>query len=179
LLVVRTPARFKSSGDRVTELLLSSPLPVPRSPAPLVYRAIRYVALSRAASPAQVDFTERMTVDARRDVRAASAATLSRLDLYRSIASVTVPALVMVGENDRLTPPPHARRLEQELPEPAELIEVPRYGHMLPLEGHEDVTACLRGLVERHLPSSSSPATASAGSTGNGAAPASASRASA
>jgi pimeloyl-ACP methyl ester carboxylesterase len=179
-LVVRTPERFKSGGERITQLLLSSPLPVPRSPAPLVHRAVRFVALSRAAGPAQVDFTERMTIDARRDVRAASAATLSRLDLNRSVASVTVPALVMVGENDRLPPPPpHARRLEEALPEPAELVEIPRFGHMLPLEAPDDVTGGLRGLVERHLLSSSSPVTASAASTGGDPSPSSASRTSA
>jgi pimeloyl-ACP methyl ester carboxylesterase len=137
---------------------------------------VRYVALSRAASPAQVDFAERMTIDARRDVRAASAATLSRLDLNRSVASVTAPALLMVGENDRLTPPPHARRLEEALPEPAELVEIPRFGHMLALEAPDDVTASLRGLVERHLLSSSSPVTASPASTGSDPSPSRASR---
>jgi pimeloyl-ACP methyl ester carboxylesterase len=172
-------AAGKSAGERITQLLLSSPLPVPRSPAPLAHRAVRYVALSREASPAQVDFTERMTIDARRDVRAASAATLSRLDLTRSVASVTVPTLLMVGENDRLTPPPHARRLEEALPEPAELVEIPRFGHMLPLDAPEDVTGGLRGLVERHLVSSSSPVTASAGSTGSDPSPSRASRTSA
>jgi hypothetical protein len=104
------------------------------------------------------------------------------------VASLTAPSTVLVGGCDKLTPPRHARRLVETLPDPAELIELPRYGHMLPLEADADVTGCLRGLVERHLgtrpdaaaaSSSSSPATASSGSTGNGAPSRSASRSSA
>ena len=65
------------------------------------------------------------------------------------------------------------------MPEPAELVEIPRFGHMLPLEAPEDVTGGLRGLVGRHLVSSSSPVTASAGSTGSDPSPSRASRTSA
>jgi pimeloyl-ACP methyl ester carboxylesterase len=103
---------------------------------------------------------------------------LSHLDLYDGVKSLTAPTLVMVGERDKLMPPWHARKLEEELPEPTELVEVPRYGHMLPLEAHAEVTAALRQLVAASS-SSSSTATASAGSTGNGASPRSASRSSA
>jgi hypothetical protein len=62
------------------------------------------------------------------------------------------------------------------LPEPAELVEIPRFGHMLPLEAPDEVSGGLRGLLERHLVSSSSPVTASAGSTGSVPSPSSASR---
>jgi pimeloyl-ACP methyl ester carboxylesterase len=184
-LVVRTPARFKSVKQQAMAVLLSAPTPVPRSSTPLVFRGTRYVALSSAATPAQVELIERMYLDCKPNVRADCAATLSRLDLYESITSVTAPTLVLVGERDKLTPPVHARRLTETLPDPAELVVVPRYGHSLPLEAHADVTGALRGLAERHLErpaaasSSSSPATASAGSTGNGVPSTSASRSSA
>jgi pimeloyl-ACP methyl ester carboxylesterase len=184
-LVIRTPHRFKSTGERLTEAALTAKMPRPREPDPISHRLVRYVALSPAATPAQVDLTERLTLDSRPEAMAASAATLSRLDLYHSLAHVTVPSIVMVGERDKLTPPVHAKRLAEELPEPAELITVPRYGHQLPLEAHDDVTGAIRGLVERYLAapaavsSSSSAATESAGSTGNGAPSTSASRSSA
>ena len=177
-LVVRTPQRLKPVSTRIAIAALSSPTPIPGTPSPLMYRWIRYVALSPAATPAQVAFSEQLVIDCPTDVRAHCAATLSRLDLYASIASVTVPTLVMVGERDRLLPPLHARKLASMLPDPTELAEIPRYGHMLPLEAHEDVTAALRQLAAASS-SSASAATASAGSTGNGAAPASASRSSA
>jgi pimeloyl-ACP methyl ester carboxylesterase len=177
-LVVRTPERFKPVSTKVAQRVFSLPTPLPKSPSPLAYRGIRYTALSRVATPAQVEFSERLVIDCNPRVRADCAATLSRLDLYRSVASVTVPTIVMVGETDRLTPPWHANKLNETLPDPTELIAVPRYGHMLPLEAHEDVSGAVRHLATA-ASSSSSPVTASAGSTGNGASPASASRSSA
>ena len=177
-LVVRAPERIKPLSTRIAIAVLSSPTPIPGTPSPLMYRWIRYMALSPAATPAQVAFCEQLVIDCPTDVRADCAATLSRLDLYASIASVTVPTLVMVGERDRLLPPLHARKLASTLPEPTELVEIPRYGHMLPLEAHDDVTVALRQLAAASS-SSASAATASAGSTGNGAAPVSASRSSA
>jgi pimeloyl-ACP methyl ester carboxylesterase len=177
-LVVRTPDRFKPVSTAIAARIFSSPLPIPPGVAPLALRAMRYLALSPAATPAQVHFCERMVIDCPARVRAHSAATLSHLDLYDGVKSLTAPTLVMVGERDKLTPPWHARKLEEELPEPTELVEVPRYGHMLPLEAHAEVTAALRQLVAASS-SSSSTATASAGSAGNGASPRSASRSSA
>jgi pimeloyl-ACP methyl ester carboxylesterase len=177
-LVVRTPDRFKPASARIASAVFEAAAPLPPGPTPLMYRWTRYVALSAAATPAQVAFSERLIIDCKPDVRAACAATLSRLDLYKSIASVTVPTVVMVGERDKLAPPVHASKLNAMLPDPTELIVVPRYGHMLPLEAHDDVTGALRHLASA-FSSSSSPVTASAGSTGNGPAPASASRSSA
>jgi pimeloyl-ACP methyl ester carboxylesterase len=183
-LVVRSPERFSAASEKVATLVLAARAPLPRTPTPLVYRAVRYAALSPAATPAQVAFSERLVIDCPTDVRAACAGTLSHLDLRERVQCVTVPAAVLVGERDKLTPPVHARKLKETLPDPGEVIEVPRYGHMLPLEGHAQVTGVLRDLVDRYAvpaaaSSTSSPATASAGSTGNGVPPVSASRSSA
>lgn len=189
-LVVRTPERFSNLNERVGTLLLASQAPLPKTPTPLAFRLVRYTALSPAATPAQVAFSERLVLDCPTDVRAACAGTLTHLDLRERIQCVTPPTAVLVGERDKLTPPVHAKRMEETLPAASELVEVPRYGHMLPLEAHEQVTGVLRDLAERYAgaggepaaaaaSSSSSTATASAGSTGNGASPSSASRSSA
>ena len=185
-LVVRAPERFSNLNERIGTLLLASQAPLPKSPTPLVYRVVRHTALSPAATPAQVAFSERLVLDCPTDVRAACAGTLSHLDLTERVQSVTAPTIVMVGEHDKLTPPVHAKRLEETLPALSELVEVPRYGHMLPLEAHEQVTGVLRELSARYAgpepaaaSSSSSTVTASAGSTGNGVPPSSASRSSA
>jgi pimeloyl-ACP methyl ester carboxylesterase len=174
-LVVRSPERFKPVSTKIAARIFSSSLPLPPGPTPVVFRALRYLALSPAATPAQVQFTERMVLDCPARVRSGCAATMSHLDLYHGVASVTVPTVVLVGERDKLTPPRHARKLAEELPNLRELVEVPRYGHMLPLEAHPDVSRVLRQLVAA-ASSSSSTATASSGSTGNGASPRSASR---
>lgn len=62
----------------------------------------------------------------------------------------TVPTHVMVGEADRLTPPPHARRLAKSMPW-AELTVLQRAGHMLPLERDRAVTRAIAAMVDAHL----------------------------
>lgn len=61
-----------------------------------------------------------------------------------------VPTTVIVGANDRLTPPSHARRIAAALPE-ARLLVVPGAGHMIGLERPEAVNTALAELIERAL----------------------------
>lgn len=61
-----------------------------------------------------------------------------------------VPTLVLVGEDDLLTPPAHSRAIAEALPS-AVLVEVPAAGHLVLLEHPETVDAHLRSLVERAL----------------------------
>jgi pimeloyl-ACP methyl ester carboxylesterase len=69
------------------------------------------------------------------------------MDLYHVLPRLTVPTLVMAGEDDRLTPPTHARRIAEELPELFELVVLPETGHMGPLERPDEVCDALRRLV--------------------------------
>jgi pimeloyl-ACP methyl ester carboxylesterase len=62
-----------------------------------------------------------------------------------------VPAVVLVGGRDRLTPPEHGRRIAAALPD-AELVEVEVAGHVLPLEYPGVVTGGLRRLIARVRP---------------------------
>jgi pimeloyl-ACP methyl ester carboxylesterase len=62
----------------------------------------------------------------------------------------TVPSHVLVGDCDRLTPPPHARRLASTMPW-AELTVLGRAGHMLPLERDRAVTRAIAAMVDGHL----------------------------
>ena len=118
----------------------------PRRPTPIIHRLVRYVALSRRASPAQVALCERMFLDCPADVRAAFGATLSKLDLAASLAALTVPVTVIVGELDRLTPPAHARAIAGALPD-ARLVVLPAVGHMTSLEAHQEVTRQIEALI--------------------------------
>jgi pimeloyl-ACP methyl ester carboxylesterase len=95
---------------------------------------IRYTAFGPGASRGDVAFYERMLVDCPPDVRAATGVALSQMDLWHAVASLTVPTLVVAGDSDRLTPPAHARRIADELPNPAGLVVLPDTGHMSPLE---------------------------------------------
>ncbi len=68
-------------------------------------------------------------------------------DVIGSLERVTVPALVMYGEQDELTPPKHQLRLAEALG--AEAIAFAGRGHMLPWEDPDAVAAAVRRFVEK------------------------------
>ncbi len=82
-----------------------------------------------------------------RRVRAAWGRVLARLDLTDALASIDVPAHVLVGSHDRLTPPVHARRIASRLPRCEGLTELPGIGHMTPLEAPHAVAGAIRRLA--------------------------------
>jgi 3-oxoadipate enol-lactonase len=66
-----------------------------------------------------------------------------RADSRGLLPGITVPALVIVGGDDSLTPPADARTMADGIPD-ARLVEVPRAGHLSPLENPRAVNAALR-----------------------------------
>lgn len=60
-----------------------------------------------------------------------------------------VPAAVLVGDRDRLTPPAHAHIIANELPD-AEFVLFARAGHMLPYERPDGVAAAIRSIARQH-----------------------------
>ncbi|MGX6601854.1 alpha/beta fold hydrolase [Micromonosporaceae bacterium Da 78-11] len=82
----------------------------------------------------------------------ASVGTQQRLDILADLGGV--PAAVLVGERDRLTPPACAESIAGALPG-AELSVFPGAGHMLPLERPAEVSAALAAVVERAAASTS------------------------
>jgi pimeloyl-ACP methyl ester carboxylesterase len=58
---------------------------------------------------------------------------MSKMDLREGLAACHVPAVVVVGGHDRLTPVKMAADIVAHLPD-ADLIVVPNAGHMLPFE---------------------------------------------
>ena len=122
--------------------------PVPRYSTPASHAMIRYIAFGPTATPAQVAFYERMLVACPPDVRAAAGIAISEIELYNAIPRLTVPAIVIAGELDRLTPPSHSRRIAQALPQLERLLVLPGTGHMAPLERASAVSDALGGLAE-------------------------------
>lgn len=119
-------------------------------PSDFTYLLIRTLSLCPQASPAHVAFTEDMSLSCPAAVRAALVPAFTSLDLTDTARAVGVPALVLYGDCDRLTPPPAVRRLAETLSD-ARLVELPGVGHMAPLEAHEAVTAHLRAFARRLL----------------------------
>ena len=69
-----------------------------------------------------------------------------RLDTLAALGDV--PAAALVGDRDRLTPPPCAESIADALPG-TELTVCPGAGHMLMLERPDEVTAALAAVVSR------------------------------
>jgi pimeloyl-ACP methyl ester carboxylesterase len=134
---------------------LGSRAPLPRFSTPLTAAAIRYVAFGPAATPAQVAFYERMLISCPPDVRASVGITISELELNDALPRLAVPTTVIAGDRDRLTPPSHARRIAETLPQLEQLIVLPETGHMAPLERPDAVNNALEelaGKVGREAP---------------------------
>jgi pimeloyl-ACP methyl ester carboxylesterase len=107
-------------------------------------RAInRYVMFGPEATAAHIAFVEPMIWRMHPKLRAAAARTMRDLDLSASLDRVDLPALVVVGDSDRLTPLVHARRMVAGLPHVAELVQLPRTGHMTPLERPDELVEAL------------------------------------
>ncbi|MBH0111789.1 alpha/beta fold hydrolase [Novosphingobium sp. YJ-S2-02] len=70
-------------------------------------------------------------------------AIVGRADSRGELASLDVPALVLVGAQDRLTPPRYSQELAEIIPG-ARYAEIQRAGHMTPMEQPEAVNQALR-----------------------------------
>jgi pimeloyl-ACP methyl ester carboxylesterase len=132
---------------RASHAVIGARLRVPPFSSPLQQALIRYMAFGPDATPAQVAFYERMLMQCPTDARSAVGVALSDMDLWHALARLTIPTLVVTGDRDRLTPPAHARRIAEELPRPAGLIELRDTGHMSPLERPRELSDALRRLA--------------------------------
>ena len=132
---------------RASHAVIGARLRVPPISSPVQQALIRHVAFGPDASRAQVAFYERMLMRCPTDARSAVGVALSDMDLWHALAHLTIPTLVVAGDRDRLTPPAHARRIAEELPQPAGLIELRDTGHMSPLERPRELSDALLRLA--------------------------------
>ena len=75
-------------------------------------------------------------------ITAALAALAARPDMVEPMRAVAVPVLLVVGEEDTITPPDCMERAERVLHRPRLLI-MPRCGHMAPLEDPDTFNAAV------------------------------------
>lgn len=71
-------------------------------------------------------------------------------DVRPRLPEIRVPAIVIQGEEDQLTPLSLARELADGLPS-GELVSIPEAGHMVMLEKPEQVADLLGGFVAKHF----------------------------
>ncbi|MGV9568441.1 alpha/beta fold hydrolase [Streptomyces nigra] len=140
------PLRAGRLRTWLTGRLLGSRAPL--GPVTAAARAIlKYATMGPRSAPEMVEACARIVHACPRTVRHAWSQVLSLLDLGPGIRELTVPAAVVVGTADRLTPPVHARSLAEALPNCVGVTELPGLGHMTPIEAPELVTGKIRELV--------------------------------
>ncbi len=94
------------------------------------------------ASPVQVRFVERLHLATSATTMADLLPGIALFDLSKWLGTLDLPVLVVVGSNDRLTPPRHAARTAGALAR-SELVELPRCGHMPMLERRHEFARLL------------------------------------
>ena len=112
----------------------------------------RYGFGSAKVSPALVSYVERMNASTPTDVVARYVRTIDAHNRFPALTSFEdSPTLVIVGEEDLLTPVEHAEAICRVLPL-ADLVIVPDAGHVVMLEHHEAVDAVLGPFVRNLIP---------------------------
>ena len=74
-------------------------------------------------------------------------AGLMEMDLRHAVQHIAVPALVLVGEQDRMTPPASSVALAGELPQ-GRLEVIERAGHFPMMEAHEEFNRRLASFAD-------------------------------
>lgn len=141
------PGRLRT---RLTRGILGSRAPL-GPVTPLALRILKYGTLGPGSAAHVTEACARIVHACPARVRHAWSRIFDGLDLGEGVRQLRVPAAVVVGTADRLTPPVHARALAAALPRCAGLTELPGIGHMTPMEAPGQVTATIRDLVDRHL----------------------------
>lgn len=71
----------------------------------------------------------------------------ARLDSLEALRAVGVPTLVIVGEEDRLSPPEEAQHIADAVTG-SELVRIPAAGHLSAVEAPAEFTAAVRNFLE-------------------------------
>jgi pimeloyl-ACP methyl ester carboxylesterase len=100
------------------------------------------VGFGRDPQPSHVELTRQMILACDPATRMAAPRSLLGLDLTKELRRITVPALVICGTNDVITPPAEARRMARRIPG-ARLELLDGAGHMLMLERAETIDSLI------------------------------------
>lgn len=120
-----------------------------RQASDLVFALTNRYSFGSPVSPALTKFVADMVAGTPVDV---IAEYLGAFEIYHRADAVAVlediETLIMVGDRDRVTPPPHSVEIVRRAPH-AEFVLLPRTGHMLMLERYPEVDFHLRELLDR------------------------------
>jgi pimeloyl-ACP methyl ester carboxylesterase len=137
LVLVGTGARLRVL-PRILALLRDDP--------PQGTSLIASLSYSPETAPGTVVEAERALAATPARVTLGDFAGCDRFDVMSTLAGVRMPTLVVVGRDDRLTPPKYAAWLAATIPG-AGLVEVAGAGHFVQLEQPDAVNAALRAFL--------------------------------
>lgn len=104
---------------------------------------------TRTKSPALIEHLRRISSRVSGDVLAACLkGMMDRPDSRELLPNLGIPALVVVGEEDTLTPPDHAREMTRLLSD-AELVVIPGVGHTPSLEAPDATAKAIEEYIRR------------------------------
>lgn len=95
-------------------------------------------------------WSERIAVMSRAGATRSAGGVISRPDFSGQLDRVRVPTLILVGEDDRATPPEEARRIHDGIAA-SELVVVPRAGHAVVIEQPAAVNVAVQEFLERNF----------------------------
>jgi pimeloyl-ACP methyl ester carboxylesterase len=101
---------------------------------------------SPSSPPALVEGGRRAMLATRAAVTVGDFTACDGFDVMARLGEIAVPALVIAGEDDRLTPPRYAEHLAAAIPG-ARLVRVPAAGHYMMIEQPDAVNAALRDFL--------------------------------
>lgn len=146
-------AAWKALADAVTPsvkrgLALGDRLPGGLFPASDLSYLVFRIGMGKGAAPEHVELNRLMTASTPVSVWSELMSGVVGFDVHDRLHEVALPALVLVGTRDLLTPPSAARVLASGLPGARPLVAFPGAGHMLMLERRREVNAELLRFAE-------------------------------
>ncbi len=81
-------------------------------------------------------------------VKGALIAMLSRTDTTNYLSNISIPTLIIVGENDALTPPAVMKSLNESIPN-SKFVVISDSGHMTPIEKPEAVNEAISDFMKK------------------------------
>jgi pimeloyl-ACP methyl ester carboxylesterase len=119
-------------------------------PSDAIFMAVSFAAFGPNASARQIDFTYDMLAETPTDILFELIKSYREFDVRDVLGEITVPALVIGGEHDRLTVSDASRHLAENLPK-AELVMLEDCGHMTMLEKHDEFNELIEGFLNDNL----------------------------